>query len=60
MTDIQIVKMLSNGYTVKEIAEKEETNIRSMEARLIRIKDKSNAENIPHLVANYLRKGLIK
>jgi DNA-binding CsgD family transcriptional regulator len=60
MTDAQIVKMLSNGHTVKEIADKAEMNIRSMEAKLIRIRDRSNSLNAAHLVANYLRKGLIK
>ena len=60
MTDTQIVKMLSNGYTVREIATKEETNLRTMEARIIRIKDKALADNLPHLVANYFREGLIK
>lgn len=60
MTDTQIVKMLSNGHTVKEIADKAEMNIRSMEAKLIRIRDRSNSLNAAHLVANYLRKGLIK
>jgi len=60
ITDTQIVKMLSNGHTVKEIADKAEMNIRSMEAKLIRIRDRSNSLNAAHLVANYLRKGLIK
>lgn len=51
----KIVQMLSLGYTVKDIADEMGINVRTLEARLVRIKDKNGATNIPHLVANFLR-----
>lgn len=56
----KIVEMLSHGYTVKEIADYLVMNVRTVEARLTRIRDKVNAKNLHHLVAIYLRKKLIK
>jgi len=53
--EIKIVQMLSLGYTVKDIADDMGINVRTLEARLVRIKDKNGATNIPHLVANFLR-----
>jgi len=60
MEDTTIVKLISHGYTIQEIADKENINRRTLEARLIRIRDKSGSVNLAHLVANYFRKGLIK
>lgn len=60
MKEEKIVQMLSNGYTVKEIAIATGMNIRTLEAKLVRVKDQNGAKNIHHLVANFLRKKKIK
>lgn len=60
MKDEQIVSLISIGYTIPEIASAAKINKRTLEARLIRLRDKSGSLNLAHLVANYLRKGLIK
>lgn len=59
-TDADIVQMLSVGMTGYQIAEKTKINIRTLEARLTRIRDKSNSTNVAHLVGNYFRNKLIK
>lgn len=60
LTDIAFVGYLSNGKTVKDISEITKIGIRTLEARLVRIRDKVNAENQPHVVGEYFRKKLIK
>ncbi len=60
VTDIEIVQMLSEGIIGSEIANRIGMNIRTLEARLTRIRDKSNSTNVAHLVGNYFRKKLIK
>ncbi len=60
MKEEKIVQMLSIGYTVREIADELGINVRTLEARLVRLKDKANAKNIHHLVAIYLRAKKIK
>ena len=60
ITDIDIVDMLSRGVKVSEISKDIGVNIRTLEARLIRIRDKSLSINAAHLVGNYFRNKLIK
>jgi DNA-binding CsgD family transcriptional regulator len=60
MKDKDIVKKLSDGYTAKDIADEFSINVRTLEAKLIRLRDKSGSKNTTHMVANYLRKKLIK
>jgi len=60
VTDAEIVQMLSEGIIGSEIAKKLGVNLRTLEARLTRIRDKALATNAPHLVGNYFRKKLIK
>ena len=60
VTDAEIVQMLSEGIIGSEIANKLGVNLRTLEARLTRIRDKALAKNAPHLVGNYFRKQLIK
>ena len=60
VTDAEIVQMLSEGIIGSEIATKLGVNLRTLEARLTRIRDKSSSTNVAHLVGNYFRKKLIK
>ena len=60
VTDAEIVQMLSEGIIGSEIAFKLGVNLRTLEARLTRIRDKSLSKNVAHLVGNYFRKKLIK
>lgn len=60
LTDAEIVDMLSKGFKVSEISKEIGVNIRTLEARLIRIRDKSSSTNVAHLVGNYFRKKLIE
>lgn len=56
----KVVEFLSTGYSVPEIADVMELGVRTLEARLVRMRDKCNARNNTHLVAKYLRDGLIE
>lgn len=60
VTDAEIVQMLSEGIIGSEIAFKLGVNLRTLEARLTRIRDKSNSRNVAHLVGNYFRDKKIK
>jgi DNA-binding CsgD family transcriptional regulator len=56
----KLVEFLSNGYSIAEISVLTGVNNRTLEARLIKLKSITGSKNTPHLVANYLRKGIIK
>ena len=60
LTDIAFVRYLSNGKTVKDISEITKIGIRTLEARLVRIRKQMKAKNQPHIVGEYFRKKLIK
>lgn len=59
-SDAKIAQLLANGFTVEEIGDKLKVRKRTMEGRIMAAKKKALAETLPHLVANYFRKGLIK
>ncbi len=59
-TQIEIVKLLSDGFNVKAIAEKTKINVRTLEAKLSVWKDNVDAETLPHLVAIFFRNKLIE
>lgn len=59
-SDAEIVQLLADGYTVKEISVKLSVKKRSLEGKVLRAKEKALASSLSHLVAIYLRKGLIK
>jgi len=59
-SDAEIAQLLADGKTVNEVADKLKVNKRTMEAKVMSAKKKALAETLPHLVANYFRKGLIK
>lgn len=59
-SDAEIAQLLADGKTVNEVADKLKVNKRTMEAKVMSAKKKALAATLPHLVANYFRKGLIK
>ena len=59
MSNAELVQKLSDGYTVREIAKDKGHSHRYFERQLYRLRVESNTINNAHLVAQYLRKGLI-
>ncbi len=57
---VQIVKLLSCGLTVAEIARTMKLNTRTLEAKISITKTKCAVSTLPHLVGLFFRKGLIK
>jgi len=57
--DIQIMKLLSDGYTVPEVCQELNKKQREVEYRIEVLKDRLNCSTITHLVCIYLRKRLI-
>lgn len=55
-----VVQLLAKGYTVPEISTEFGINVRTLEAKLVRLRDKSSSANNTNLVYNYMKKGLIK
>lgn len=60
MTDIEIVQLLSDGKTVKEIASEMNVNSRAVEHRIVLMRSKYFAWTCSHLVAIFIRKKLIE
>ena len=58
--DAEIAQMLADGKTATEIGNILNINKRTFEYKVSNAKKRALAETLPHLVANYLRKGLIK
>ena len=59
-SDAELAQMLADGFTVTQIAKKLKVNQRTMEGKIVTAKKKALAKTLPHLIANYFRKGLIK
>lgn len=55
-----IVKFLSDGNTAAEIAEKGSVSRRLIESVIAKLFAEYECKNTPHLVATFLRKGIIK
>lgn len=58
-TDERVVQLLSEGKTIAEVAGEMNVNVRTMEARIGRLKKKTECSTLPHLVATFLRNKLI-
>jgi DNA-binding CsgD family transcriptional regulator len=58
--DAKIAQLLANGKKVSQIAKTLKYNIRTMEAKIVSAKKRADVKTLPHFVAKYLRKGLIK
>ena len=59
MTDCELIQMLINGYTVKEIAEVKNINRRTLEKRIIILRKRCEAKTVTQLAGNYFRLGLV-
>lgn len=59
MTDCELIQMLINGYTVKEIAEVKNINRRTLEKRIIILRKRCEAKTVTQLACNYFRLGLV-
>jgi DNA-binding CsgD family transcriptional regulator len=55
-----IVVMFSNGQSATKVARSLNLAPRTIESKLARLRYLFNVENTTHLVATFLRKGLIK
>lgn len=60
MTNSEIVELLADGYRLSEISKKMDITDKCMEKKIIIIKERASVKTLPQLVANYLRKGIIK
>jgi len=58
--DAKIVFHVSNGLSSKQIGEKMKISHRTVEERIASLKRTFDCDSISHLVAYFLRKGLIK
>lgn len=58
--EIEIVKLLADGYNVREVSEKMKTNKRSLEAKLALMRGKYRTTTLAGLVAIFLRNKLIE
>lgn len=57
---LSIVEMCSNGYSAKPIGIKLKMSNRTVEAHIGNLRRFFKAKSIPHLVAIFFRRGLIK
>lgn len=58
--DALIVEQYSNGMDRSKIAEYHKISIRTVEAATNKLRVEFGCKNLAHLVAEFLRKGLIK
>lgn len=59
MSEILIVKGLSDGFTVKEIAAKLDVSPRLIENKIVKMKVNYFAKTQSHLVAIFIRRHLV-
>jgi DNA-binding CsgD family transcriptional regulator len=57
--DLQIVCLIAEGKTVKEVADIVQINHRSVEDRILRLRKQEEALSIAHLVAKLLMRRAI-
>lgn len=57
--EIELVRLLADGFRIKEIANKAEMNVRTAEGWLAEIRSKMEANSLSHLVAILFRKGVL-
>ena len=58
--DIQLVKLLSNCYTIAEVAEEMDMNKRTLEKKILLMKKVYNCKTLSGLVAFFFRNNLVK
>jgi len=59
MTDCELLQMLADGYTVIQVAKDKNVNRRTLEKRIITLRDRCEAKTVTELVAKYFRLKLI-
>lgn len=59
MSNSEIVQRLSEGYTVKEIAVELKQKYLVVRDRIAIMKEMCNCKTAAHLVANFMRRGLV-
>ena len=57
--EVDFVKMLSDGYSRKEISVKYKLSIRTIDAAIDRVKVKTGSKTMAHLVGLFFRNKLI-
>lgn len=60
MSIIDILQKISDGYRVKEIAIEMNADRKDIDFKLRNQKEITGCKTMAHLVANFLRRGLIK
>lgn len=60
MTNAKLVQCFANGNTVPQVALEENISKRTLEKRVINLKNDGDCSTIAELVAFYYSKGLIK
>jgi len=60
MKDLEVVKLISEGYRQKEMANIFGCPLSSMETTITRLRGKYGAKSMAHLVTIFFRKGLLK
>jgi DNA-binding CsgD family transcriptional regulator len=60
MTDLEIVRLISEGYRQKEMAAIKGCPVSSMETTITRLRRKYGAKSMSHLVTIFWRNGWLK
>ncbi|HQV54305.1 MAG TPA: hypothetical protein PLX17_02270 [Chitinophagaceae bacterium] len=60
MTDCELLQMLADGYTVKEIFNEKGINKRTLEKRILILRKRCDADTVTELVVKYFRLKLIE
>ena len=59
MTDCELIQMLADGYTVKEIFKEKGINNRTLEKRILILRKRCDAKTVTQLVVKYFKLGLV-
>lgn len=59
-SELSIIEDMSHGMTSREIAEERKISLKTAEVHRYNILKKTGYKNSVHLIASFLRKGLIK
>lgn len=58
--NVDMVMAYSNGHSMAAIAKKQKLSKRTIESVFNKLRAEFGCKNLPHLVATFIRKGLIK
>ncbi len=57
--NIELVKLLFEGYTISEIAKVKNINRRTLESKITMYKDRCNCKTLAQLVGTHVKRGLL-